>query len=767
MDSPSSSALQRLHYLDTSSPDFYDQLGKVLYGQEYVQCVPNLMNDDLVWLVDYLDKALDRLDLSSPVSRKCLRELRNICGTSAILPTPYTLSNELLDIGPNPFASGGFGDVYHGTLNGLRVCVKRVRVYTRDGPQKVAKAFCKEAVMWKRLDHPNVLPLLGVTIAPFQLISSWMSGGNLPEYIERHADADRIRLLCDVAEGLKYLHSCNVIHGDLKGPNVLVDNSGYARIADFGFATVTQNPDSIPSISCHNGHTPRWTAPEVLNEGPHSKEADVFAFAMVMIEVFTGAVPFGDGPSSMAMLSIMQGERPSRPTHPAFTENLWSLMRRCWDQDPRSRPKVSEALKILLSPNIPPWKRLITQAPPTNECISLITAIFSDRGQVEVVKNLTGNDVRIFIDVIDKVLDSLTPQTRKECLPIVYDICDRQAVVPRPLAIPLCYDETEVPVCSGDVAEVWKGQHHGREVAAKVLRLSRGHSRHGMKRAFCRGVVVWRALRHPNVLPLLGVTMTKECVVTVSEWMKNGNINEFVEANTDADRLGLLRGVTNGLMYLHDQGIIHGNLRGANILINDNGCACLSGFSLSTMAVNQSFTGLSDIIRWMSPEVFLFGKSSTKESDCYTLGMVIYEVLSGQVPFAAVRSSHLVSHELFNRRHPSRPQGMEGAWFTDGLWEMLERCWRDRPSDRPGLDVVLQCLECATRPSKLTPDVDEDLGTDTDDHSDDIASVAGSQWSVDRVTRKIRKAFKLPQENPLSFGKLDGSLRRTWKLSRT
>jgi serine/threonine protein kinase len=96
-----------------------------------------------------------------------------------------------------------------------------------------------------------------------------------------------------------------VIHGDLKGvrdhsksrftivftlsqPNILVDSSGHARIADFGLATVTQNMDSTRSATCHHGHTARWAAPEVLNEGAYTKEADIFSFAMVMIEVRQG-----------------------------------------------------------------------------------------------------------------------------------------------------------------------------------------------------------------------------------------------------------------------------------------------------------------------------------------------------------------------------------------------------------------------------------------------------------------------------------------------
>ena len=108
--------------------------------------------------------------------------------------------------------------------------------------------------------------------------------------------------LCDVAEGLHFLHLHNVVHGDLKGvcwskscfsivligpqANILVDGECHARITDFGLTTVTQNVDSIRSNSGDRAHTVRWTAPEILmDEGIYSKEADVFSFAMVMVEV--------------------------------------------------------------------------------------------------------------------------------------------------------------------------------------------------------------------------------------------------------------------------------------------------------------------------------------------------------------------------------------------------------------------------------------------------------------------------------------------------
>jgi len=69
-------------------------------------------------------------------------------------------------------------------------------------------------------------------------------------------------------------------------PNILADADGNPRITDFGLATATQNIYPIRSRSGERVFTARWTAPEILNEeGTYSKEADVFSFAMVMIEV--------------------------------------------------------------------------------------------------------------------------------------------------------------------------------------------------------------------------------------------------------------------------------------------------------------------------------------------------------------------------------------------------------------------------------------------------------------------------------------------------
>ena len=101
----------------------------------------------------------------------------------------------------------------------------------------------------------------------------------------------------------------------------------------------------------------------------------------------------------------------------------------------------------------------------------------------------------------------------------------------------------------------------------------------------------------------------------------------------------------------------------------------------------------------MSPELFnpeIQDSSPTKHSDCYALGMVIYEVLSGHVPFYQFVNL-VVPGMIFGGKRPERPKGSEGAWFIDDVWAMLERCWTYQPNDRPGIEDVLQCLEEASR----------------------------------------------------------------------
>jgi len=188
--------------------------------------------------------------------------------------------------------------------------------------------------------------------------------------------------------------------------------------------------------------------------------------------------------------------------------------------------------------------------------------------------------------------------------------------------------------------------------------------------------------------------------------------------------------------------VTYTDLRGpkANILIGHDGRACIADFSLLTIISDQE-TFLSSCvgggtIPWMSPELLdpeSFGlewSRLTKESDCYALGMVMYETLSGKAPFAPHKTPVV---KIMRGERPERPQGAEGARFTDGIWGILELCWKPRPNDRPSLNTVLRCLQDVTRPPRPSFHTDGDVGTDADDQSEVTTTSDSSTVSLFRL----------------------------------
>ena len=111
-------------------------------------------------------------------------------------------------------------------------------------------------------------------------------------------------------------------------------------------------------------------------------------------------------------------------------------------------------------------------------------------------------------------------------------------------------------------------------------------------------------------------------------------------------------------------------------------------------------------MRWMSRELLISDqtglKRPTKQSDCYALAMVIYEVLSGQVPFAPF-GPFVAMRKVMDGECPQRPGGVEGARFTNDLWQTLNLCWAAQPENRPSSSAILECLERVSRDMKQKP----------------------------------------------------------------
>ena len=197
-------------------------------------------------------------------------------------------------------------------------------------------------------------------------------------------------------------------------------------------------------------------------------------------------------------------------------------------------------------------------------------------------------------------------------------------------------------------------------------------------------------------------------------------------------------GISKGYVFESPVTCTGSRIPKANVLINNDGHACISDFSLITI-VSDPQTFLSTCmeggtIPWMSPELLdpgSFGLEKsylTKESDYYALGMVIYEVLSGLMPFAPW-GVHRIIQKVLKGERPGRPRGEGGALFTDDIWKTLELCWKHKPSKRANAKAVLRCLGGTLLPSR-PPGVNGAVETDADELSDATSSDSGMSFSV-------------------------------------
>ncbi|KAG6912003.1 hypothetical protein DXG01_000251 [Tephrocybe rancida] len=314
-------------------------------------------------LLDLLQHILDlpELDIVRP---SILRVLLELSKRSGLYPTALILRG-VEPQGQKAVAAGSYGDIWQGTLAGGIVAIKVMRIdssYINRG----IKIFCKEAIVWRQLHHPNVLPFQGVCQWPgpsFRvcLVSPWMANRNVLQYLQRNPDDDRRSLILDVAQGLNYLHTFDpsVIHGDLRGNNILVTPDKRACIADFGLCTLAR--DSLlqftPTSSAYQCTNLLWLAPEFFQfeesgtETPRQSLAtDVYSYACVCYEIFAGLPRFSEMRAPFdVVIAVAQDRRPSRPVHTSLDDVIWKLMDKCWSKIPANRPTASDILQLLSS----------------------------------------------------------------------------------------------------------------------------------------------------------------------------------------------------------------------------------------------------------------------------------------------------------------------------------------------------------------------------------------------------------------------------------
>ncbi|KAG4205814.1 hypothetical protein ERO13_A04G132100v2 [Gossypium hirsutum] len=243
-------------------------------------------------------------------------------------------------------ASGSYSDLYKGTYCSQEVAIKVLK------PERIntdlQKEFAQEVFIMRKVRHKNVVQFIGACTKPpnLYIVTEFMSGGSVYDYLHKQKGVFKLpsllKVAIDISKGMNYLHQNNIIHRDLKAPNLLMDENEVVKVADFGVARVKAQSGVMTAET----GTYRWMAPEVIEHKPYDHKADVFSFGIVLWELLTGKLPYAYLTPLQAAVGVVQkGLRPTIPknTNPRLAE----LLERCWQLDPTLRPDFSEIIDIL------------------------------------------------------------------------------------------------------------------------------------------------------------------------------------------------------------------------------------------------------------------------------------------------------------------------------------------------------------------------------------------------------------------------------------
>ncbi|NP_996977.1 mitogen-activated protein kinase kinase kinase 12 [Danio rerio] len=245
-------------------------------------------------------------------------------------------------------------------------------------------------------------------------------------------------------------------------------------------------------------------------------------------------------------------------------------------------------------------------------------------------------------------------------------------------------------VGSGAQGAVFLGKFHGEEVAVKKVR--------DIKETEIKHL---RKLKHPNIITFKGVCTQAPCYCILMEYCAQGQLYEVLRAGrkiTPCLLVDWAMGIAGGMNYLHLHKIIHRDLKSPNMLITHDDLVKISDFGTSKelrdKSTKMSFAGT---VAWMAPEV-IRNEPVSEKVDIWSFGVVLWEMLTGEIPYKDVDSSAIIWGVGNNSLQLPLPDSC-----PDGFKILLRQCWNCKPRNRPSFRQILLHLDIASADVLSTP----------------------------------------------------------------
>ncbi|KAJ4962080.1 hypothetical protein NE237_021990 [Protea cynaroides] len=249
---------------------------------------------------------------------------------------------------------GAYGGVYMGMNldTGELLAVKQVSMATKHAPRDKAQdnllELEEEVKLLKNLSHPNIVRYLGAARDEenLNILLEFVPGGSISSLLGKFGSFPEsvIRTYTkQLLKGLEYLHDNGIIHRDIKGANILVDNKGCIKLSDFGASKKAVELATASGTELKG--TPYWMAPEVILQTGQSFSADIWSVGCTVIEMATGKPPWSEQYQEVAALFHIGTTK----SHPPIPEHLSletkEFLLKCLHKEPDLRPAASELLQ--------------------------------------------------------------------------------------------------------------------------------------------------------------------------------------------------------------------------------------------------------------------------------------------------------------------------------------------------------------------------------------------------------------------------------------
>ncbi len=592
-----------------------------------------------------------------------------------------------------PLARGGMGEVYVATAGGIEgaerpAVVKIIRREHRKDSSFLARFF-DEARIQAQLQHPGVAQVLEASTDssgnPYVVLEH-IEGRNLSEVRQRTSQlkmpmswADAVAIAVSLAEALVHVHertdaagrALSIVHRDMSPQNVMVGYAGDVKLIDFG--TARGENRRCQTVSGVVFAKPGYVAPEVANQNQPGAPADLYALGIILWELCMGR-RFLTGDPSEHLSKVASGERQPQAVSSSLNVplELDTIIARL--TAPRLEDRYHSAREALTD-----LVRVLSRAP------SLADGERSVRGRIAHLMN--------------RLYPSEPMRTRSEFARLLSE--RRQEEQPNPFLpeSPQPADTADLlpgtrykvvgDISRSPMSVVYEAVHVDleRKVALKVLPKERCEDPRFEAR-FRREARALAQLRDPSMVTLhdFGVSQDGRPFYAM-ELLEGQTLKQHVATHnvswTEALRFGI--GVCQALEVAHEHGIVHRDVKPENVFLTSKGQIKLIDFGVAHDGEDDNDEEHSNALSingtpaYMAPEQIGRG-NVTPSADIYALGTVLYELITGQLPFTAQTAIGLVEAKRKGAVAPRRLRA--GAPWPSALDNVLLKALEPSPPSR-------------------------------------------------------------------------------------